>query len=182
MTSPEPVRKPPNATKPFEKSAWNQAGTSLSATDLYRSVQICTDLYRSVQICTDLYRSVQICTDLYRSVLICTDLYRSVQICTDLWHSGWFQPGSMLIFQMVSWRLEVSGLVPDWSRFSRLYFSNWHPISGSGLGFRTGARLEIQFSVLILYFRTGSGLVRVQVCTISGLHPPHQLHTELSPH
>ena len=69
----------------------------------------------------------------------------------------------MLIFQMVSWRLEVSGLVPDWSRFSRLYFSNWHPISGSGLGFRTGARLEIEFSVLILYFRTGSGLVRVQV-------------------
>ena len=25
----------------------------------------------------------------------------------------------MLIFQMVSWRLEVSGLVPGWSRFSQ---------------------------------------------------------------
>ena len=61
-------------------------------------------------------------------------------------HSGWFQLGSVLIlvhFRLAPYYWEVSGLIPDWPRFSKLYFSNWIPISVSRLGFRTGTRLEI---------------------------------------
>ena len=67
-------------------------------------------------------------------------------------HSGWFQLGSVLIsvhFRLAPYYWEVSGLIPDWPRFSKLYFSNWIPMSVSRLEFWTGARLGIQFPMLM---------------------------------
>ena len=59
---------------------------------------------------------------------------------------------------------DCSGLVPVQLAQSRNMMFLYTSISNSGLLFRAGTRLDIQFSMLITNFRTGSSLVSAQVC------------------